>query len=109
MFFTFCQNNSGGSFQIDENVTEYVIIEAKNANHANSFAEWFGIYFDGCENDRDCSCCGDRWYRVNDYDGKDKPMIYGKDPSEHKSFFNNKGHTYCYVYYLNGKRDVFVV
>lgn len=108
MFFTFHQNNSGGRFQIDSNVTQFVIIEANDANHANSIAEWFGIYFDGYEKGFDCSCCGDRWYRVDDYQGEDKPMIYDEDPSEYKSMWIGKGHPYCYVYYLNGERAVFV-
>lgn len=109
MFFSFHQNNSGGRFQIDSNVTQFVIIEANDANHANSIAEWFGIYFDGYEKGFDCSCCGDRWYRVDDYDGTDKPMIYNEDPSEYKSMWIKEGYAYCYVYHLDGNRDVFVV
>lgn len=101
MFFTFHQNNSGGSFHIDHKVTQFVIIEAKNAKQANSIAESIGIYFDGCENDRDCSCCGDRWYRTSDYDGKDKPLLYGEDPSNYKSMFVEKRKPYCYVHYLD--------
>lgn len=99
MFFTFRQNNSGGSFQFDDKVTQFVIIEAEDANHANSIAESIGIYFDGCENGMDCSCCGDRWYPVSDYDGKYNPMLYDKHPSEYKSMFLNP---HCYVYYLDG-------
>lgn len=101
MFFAFRQNNSGGSFRVDSKVTQFVIIEANDANHANSIAESIGIYFDGCEKDIDCSCCGDRWYRTNDYDGKDKPLLYGEDPSKYKSMFVDKGEPYCYVRYLD--------
>lgn len=109
MFFAFHQNNSGGSFQCDDEVTEFVIIEAKNADHANSTAEFIGIYFDGCEQGIDCSCCGDRWYRTSDYQGTDQPLIYDKHPYEYKSMFIGKGYEYCYVYYLDGIRDVFKV
>ena len=101
MFFTFDQNNSGGRFRVDQKVTEFVIIEAIDANHANSIAESIGIYFDGCEKGFDCSCCGDRWYRTNDYAGKDKALLYGKDPSDYKSMFIRKGYAYCYVRYLD--------
>ena len=109
MFFVFHQNNSNGRYQVDQKVTEFVIIEAKDVNHANSIAESIGIYFDGYENGLDCSCCGDRWYRVDDYNGTDKPMIYDKDPSEYKSMFIRKGYAYCYVYYLDANRAVFVM
>lgn len=44
-FYTFRQNNSGGSFDIDEKLSEWVIIEAINGNDAISKAENIGIYF----------------------------------------------------------------
>lgn len=101
MFFAFRQNNSGGSFVVDDKVTQFVIIEAKDAKQANSIAESIGIYFDGCEKDIDCSCCGDRWYRTSDYAAEDKPLLYGKDPSDYKSMFVDKDKPYCYVRYLD--------
>lgn len=61
-FYEYSQNNSGGSFNVDENVCHYVFIEATSENHANSIAKEIGIYFDGCADGVDCSCCGDRWY-----------------------------------------------
>lgn len=85
-FYLFTQNNSGGSFHRDENVDEYVIIQAYSAEHANSIAEDIGIYFHGVYKGRDCECCGDRWYCVNDdYDEvTDQPEIYGStDISRH--------------------------
>ena len=60
MFYTFKQNNSGGSFVIDDKVDVYVVIEANSSTHANERAVDIGIYFDGCYRGRDCSCCGDR-------------------------------------------------
>jgi hypothetical protein len=59
-FYTYRQNNSGGSFSQDKNVSMYVIIEAKDASEADTIAEKVGIYFYGCRKQRDCSCCGDR-------------------------------------------------
>lgn len=73
MFFTYKQNNSGGSFS---GPCKYFIAEADNAEQANSIAEDNGLYFDGCIDGLDCSCCGDRWYRA--YDGQDSPTIYGQ-------------------------------
>jgi len=79
MFFTFEQNNSGGSFAYDEpaGITVNVIIEAANAAEANDKAEEIGLYFNGCRDGRDCECCGDRWYATYD-DGDLKPSVYGK-------------------------------
>lgn len=67
-YYKFWQNNSGGYFVNNDDVREYVIIEALDENHANSIAEDIGIYFDGVAYGMDCECCGDRWYRVNEYD-----------------------------------------
>ena len=60
MFFTYCQNNSGGVFDQNETVDVYTIVEADSADEADRRAEAIGIYFDGCEKDIDCECCGDR-------------------------------------------------
>lgn len=79
-FFEFWQNNSGGRFYFDHDagLSKYVIIEAVNHQMANALAESIGIYFDGCDKDMDCSCCGDRWDRA--YKGGDSvPSSYG-DP-----------------------------
>lgn len=64
MFYTYRQNNSGGSFKMDDSVDIYVIIEAPDGYSADRRAEDVGIYFNGCNTDRDCPCCGDRWYPV---------------------------------------------
>ena len=54
MFYTFTQNNSGGCFDADDEITHFVIIEADNANLANELAELVGIYFDGVNDGRVC-------------------------------------------------------
>lgn len=61
-FYEFRQNNSGGSFHVDDQLTVRVIIEADTADEANSKAEDLGMYWNGCEKGQDCECCGDRWY-----------------------------------------------
>ena len=68
-FYTFSQNNSGGSFVNSdlEGISEYVIIEAMDAQTANDKAENIGLYFNGCNDGIDCSCCGDRWHDSPDY------------------------------------------
>lgn len=81
MFYLYTQNNSGGSFIEDGRVSHYVWIEADSEEAADSKAESIGIYFNGVEDDRDCACCGDRWYGCRD-SGTDQPMLYGKPISE---------------------------
>lgn len=87
-FFTFIQNNNGGIFHDNDRVAHFVIIEAKDHNEANTIAkDVVGIYFDGMMNDIDCPCCGDRWYRVDHFDGKDEPMVYGEKLTEYNGYF----------------------
>ena len=76
-WFHFCQNNSGGSFDIDDErgIGPQVWIEADDADHANYRAGRLGIYFDGVSKGRDCSCCGDRWYEAWSDDGEDRPNL----------------------------------
>jgi hypothetical protein len=95
-FFHFSQNNSGGSFT---GPAKHVVVEAENASDANDRAESVGVYFNGCNEGLDCSCCGDRWYRQwLDEAGDDVPMVYG-DPV----LFNN-GENYILVVYANGEQ-----
>ena len=73
-FYTYRQNNSHGKFD----GAGYVIVEAPDADTADSYAEnKTPIYFDGCDQDIDCSCCGDRWDRAYKYDASDKPTACG--------------------------------
>lgn len=78
MFYHFSQNNTGGSFVLTDNLTHFVVIEADNAAEANGKLVSLGGYFDGCESGVDCSCCGDRWYPVDENDAEDQPNIYGE-------------------------------
>jgi hypothetical protein len=55
-FYEFSQNNSGGYFDINSEVTHRMLIEALNPKHAESIMETL------TENQSpSCSCCGDRW------------------------------------------------
>lgn len=79
-YYTFRQNNSGGSFTEDAQagIGPSVCIEALDAGHANQRAESLGIYFNGCDDGMDCECCGDRWYPVSEHDADDVPSLYGQ-------------------------------
>ena len=68
-FYTFRQNNSGGTFTLP---AINVSVEADSADEANDIAESHGVYFDdNCE--VDCECCGQRWYRATEWDAWEEP------------------------------------
>lgn len=100
-FYTYSQNNSGGSFvkSAIDGICEYVIVEATSAEQANAIAENIGLYFDGCETDRDCPCCGDRWYPVDEYNSTKEPSIYNTPVEKHAATWYREE---CYVHYLDG-------
>ena len=106
-WFTYDQNNSGGTFHYDEarGISTKVLIEAHSASEANRIAEGIGLYFDG---DGDCSCCGDRWYsKWDSAEGTDEPMIYGVPVAGYvPDFFNRKwmdeGQFEYFTHYLDG-------
>jgi hypothetical protein len=107
-YFHYSQNNSGGSFHIDESVAHHVIIQAVSAQHADQIAIDIGIYFDGCENGQDCSCCGDRWYSARGDKGTEAPLLYGADPAEYDDkFFSKPGKPVCHVYHLDGSKTTY--
>lgn len=118
-FYEYRQNNSGGGFDIDirNGITVLVIVEAKDAAHADSIAEGIGIYFDGVgEEDedgstsgQDCPCCGDRWYGAYG-DGDPVPMQYGvpvgidyAPDEEYKIRYSPEEDPDIIVHYLDGR------
>lgn len=99
-FYTYKQNNSGGRF-----IGPYaVIIEAKSTEEADSLAESkAGVYFDGCADGRDCSCCGDRWSRTYGYDVSYSPTLYGEtDRSKWTGFM---GDDEVKIYFYDGTEE----
>ena len=75
-FYTFYQNNSGGTFALP---AINVSVEADSADEANDIAESHGVYFDD-DYDIDCECCGQRWYRATEWDAVDEPA----EPTEYE-------------------------
>lgn len=108
MFYCYNQNNSGGWFQMDDEVAHYVIVEADSADEANRRAQSVGIYFNGCADGRDCDCCGDRWHEAWNDEGDAEPVIYGKPVSEYQDMWAENGKPYAYVYYKDGRKESFV-
>lgn len=105
-FYEFRQNNSGGGFDYDEDrgISVNVFVQAFSADEANRIAEDIGLYFDGTEDGSDCPCCGDRWYEASEYDGMDKPQVYGFDlPSEWGPIKWIKDGYETFIHYLDGQ------
>jgi hypothetical protein len=76
-FFEFSQNNSGGSFVVNDKLCHQVIIEAHDYEEAVYIAERLGCYWDGVDCGMDCPCCGDRWSKYWEK-ALEFPMDYGK-------------------------------
>ena len=75
-YWTWRQNNTGGSFVRNAEVAELVIVEAITPGEAEEKAASVGIYYNGCDDGMDCPCCGDRWYPA-DEEGTEVPEYYG--------------------------------
>lgn len=104
MFFEYRQNNSGGSFVINDTLTVVVVIEAPTAGMADGRAKELGIYFDGCDTGEDCPCCGDRWYPA--YDGIEDPYAGNEvSPDGKVVAWNNwaKDKPFMRIFYLDGR------
>lgn len=102
-FYSFRQNNSGGSFY----GPTYVIIEARSATEANSVAEEkAGVYFSGRG---DCRCCGKRWYEVSEDDGDDVPSLMKGAPIDTFKDTWADPKYYVKVYYFDGSTKRYVL
>lgn len=72
-WWTTDQNNSGGYFIENDDVSHWVSFQAENAEQAKSKAsDIFSEYGEYCD------CCGERWYfDFEEDDGTEVPEIYG--------------------------------
>lgn len=98
MLYRYEQNNSWWITINDNIICEVMIIEADNEKEAEQKAEELGIYFEWCEDWRDCEYCWDRWSRYADeikfpYKWSEEKII--KDLDEYISYIilweNNLG------------------
>ena len=86
-WYTIDQNNSGGYFIQNEDVNQYVSVQADNEDDARDKLEditsEYGEY---------CDCCGERWYLWGSLEEGDSPTVYGdslfeKEPSYYRNEF----------------------
>ena len=86
MWFEYDQSNPGGSYLSD--MPRTVLVEGKDADDADSRAEEVGVYFEGIDSGRDCSCCNDRWSRAyDDNEGRESAYLeyWSRGGDENKS------------------------
>ncbi len=103
-FYTFRQNNSGGSFDRDADVDAYVVVEGTSIQDVTARATEIGIYFNGCEDRHDCPCCGDRWYEPWKNEELDKvPSLYGS-PLAGPFYDRRKKDSTVVIHYIDGTR-----
>ena len=103
MFYKFRQNNSGGWFEVDDQVAITVFIEANSAEEANQIAQQHGIYFDGVRDEKDCACCGDRWYEASESNGSEEIEI-----GKYDGMWVKKGSLSAHVYMLDGTKKTLI-
>lgn len=102
MFYCYGQNNSGGVFEITNDVTLNVVIEADSPDQADAKAEEIGIYFDGCELGIDCPCCGDRWSPMYDNGEETHEAFLPAEDSADCLAWTEEGEPHTIVYFANG-------
>ena len=93
-FYEFTQTNSGGYFDVDENVCHRVIIEAMDKKHTVALFEPMIENQSGS-----CPCCGDRWspeyadeIKLEEYKEKGYPIgVYSHYKDAEKRWFKLYG------------------
>ncbi len=112
-WFNYRQNNSGGSFVKNDDVSINVVIQATSLKEANRIAEdRAGVYFDGVRKGYDCSCCGDRWYRPWEEDGMEIPTTFvtiedWAEDTAQDSWEPKSGESAVILYYADGAKTVY--
>lgn len=109
-FYEITQNNSGGSFDVDDKLCHRLFIEASSPHEAANKAEELGCYWDGCANNMDCSCCGDRWHKPTKHNKVEFPVKWAENNTfhtieEYAQYLANKyGWTKpdCRIFYKDG-------
>lgn len=100
-FYHFAQNNPGGRFIIDADLTVNVVIEARDHRHANWLADEIGIDFrDGHGGDRwDPQFAGDgpRWRTLEEVEAHYAGVVWN-------GFFVKPGQPAVHIYTLDGRK-----
>jgi hypothetical protein len=99
-WFRMHQNNSGGSYTVDDFQAEHVFIQAATWEEAHARV-WDML--DHCY----CECCGTRWSSWGPSDEGDYPILYGENVFD-------KGESWCdgdeaRLHFYDGRVEGFVI
>lgn len=101
MFYCFPQSNSGGYYMKDDNVAEFVIIEANTLEQLEGISDKiFDNYLDFCP------CCGPRWWYADEVDGYREPRVYGTPVNEYFAGKYADSSATIIIYYLDGHKEI---
>lgn len=95
-FYFFDQNNSGGSFVVNDKLCNRLVIEAETCDEAINKSLELGCYYNGVDEGLDCDCCGDRW--GSPYEEKNlkgviyNPKVYMRDHIDDEVYSEDQGH-----------------
>lgn len=105
-FYEWSQNNSGGCFTVDDNVSNRVIVEAESYDTAEEKMFSFGMYYNGVSDGTDCGCCGDRWYTGDEVELKEFATVeeYAQHITNRYGWFDEND---CIIHYADGSKKTF--
>lgn len=108
MYYTLAQNNSGGSFDFNEEygITYFIIIECDSKYDIEKRIEEI---LDYPNRGGDCPCCGDRWDSfIWDDELSEEPQVYGRpiEKTINKYFGFEAGKQIC-IHYKDGRKEWF--
>lgn len=103
-WYEFTQNNTGGSFEVNDDVTHRLFIEADTKTIAEEKAFRLGVYYNGVDDGIDCGCCGDRWYGCDEVE---LPHYSGADTVEESAQWLADQYGWCEpdarIFYCDGR------
>lgn len=100
-WYCFRQNNSGGSFIVNDSLGHYLFVQERSAEAANQYAERV------CDDSDYCPCCGPRWdIDVSTEDGYDEPHVYNTPLVSYKPDWTEK---VSKLHYFDGHIETFII
>lgn len=97
MFYTLTQNNSGGDWIENDEVRQYVIVEADTKTEA---LDWMKAITE--DHSDYCECCGERWWYYS-LECNDTPSISNDSLYDE---LNKKRYDDSYIiYYKDGRKE----
>lgn len=100
-WWSWYQNNSGGHWDVDEDVAHHVFVQAPDEATALARFEYITR-----NQSSSCECCGSRW-SLPDESMTDEPMIYGTPLFEYETFWHEPQQ--ARLHYIDGKVEKVII